>query len=276
MLAWSLEVVSLSAHILAVNAASVVGRAVRSLGGVASEVVLVDAGSSDGTAGVAEAACREVGAAFRCVSLSPASHPELFMRDVPSTWRREVPGPFTGLHVLCRFDLARNLGLDQCTCTYVAKLDADDEVLDPSGIAKACRFLDANPGADVVMCPYDVVGDGGEFPHKSMLYDRLWRSRPEARFTQAIHEYLPHKRYVGGLPNWAVTNMGRTRDYRDSRGAGARVPNRNYKVFLAEYERRGEAGESMDSHFLLSTIGEVEAADPALAVQLREVASRTL
>ena len=274
MLAWSLEVVSLSAHILAVNAAGVVGRAVRSLAGVASEVVLVDAGSSDGTVLATEAACREVGAAFRCVSLSPASHPGLFMRDEPATWFREVPGPFTGLHVLRRFDLARNLGLDQCTCTYVAKLDADDEVLDPSGIAKACRFLDANPGADVVMCPYDVVGDGGEFPHKSMLYDRLWRSRPEARFTQAIHEYLPHKRYVGGLPNWAVTNMGRTRDYRDSRGAGARVPNRNYKVFLAEYERRGEAGEVMDSRFLLSTIGEVEVVDPVLAAQLREAASR--
>ena len=137
---------SLSVHVLAVNAADVVGRAVRSLTGVADEVVLVDAGSSDGTPEVAEAACREAGAAFRCVPLSPATHPGLFMRDEPSTWRREAPGPFTGLHVLRRFDLARNLGLDQCAGTHVVKLDADDEVMDPAGISKACRFLDANPG----------------------------------------------------------------------------------------------------------------------------------
>jgi glycosyltransferase involved in cell wall biosynthesis len=266
--------VSLSVHVLAVNAADVVGRAVRSLSGVSSEVVLVDAGSSDGTPEVAEAACREVGAAFRCVSLSPLTHPELFMRDEPSTWRREVPGPFTGLHVLRRFDLARNLGLDQCSCSYVAKLDADDEVLDPAGIVKACRFLGANPRVEVVMCPYDVVGEGGEFPYKSMLYDRLWRNTPGARFTQAVHEYLCHKRYVGDLPNWAVTEMGRTRDHRDSRGVDSRVPRRNYKVFLAEYERREVAGEPMDPRFLLSTIDDVGEVDPGFAAQLRLAAAK--
>ena len=263
---------SLSVHVLAVNAADVVGRAVRSLSGVVDEVVLVDAGSSDCTSLVAEAACREAGASFRCVRLSPATHPELFMRDEPSAWRREVPGPFTGLQVLRRFDLARNLGLEQCSCPYVVKLDADDEVLDPAGISKACRFLDANPGVEVVMCPYDVVGASKEFSHFSMLYDRLWKNKPEARFAQAIHEYLPHKRYVGDLPNWAVTNMGRVRDHRDSRGAGARVPHRNYKVFLAEYERREVEGEVLDPHFLLSTIGEVGEVDPGFAAQLREAA----
>ena len=263
---------SLSVHVLAVNAADVVGRAVRSLSGVADEVVLVDAGSSDGTPDVVQDVCGVLGVSFRCVSLSPSTNPELFMRDEPSTWRREVPGPFTGLHILRRFDLARNLGLDLCTGTYVAKLDADDEVLDPAGIARACRFLDANPAVEVVMCPYDVVGASGEFPHKSLLYDRLWRNKPGARFVQAIHEYLGHKRYVRDLPNWAVTNMGRVRDHRDSCGEGARVPHRNYKVFLAEYERRGAAGEFMDPHFLLSTIGEVEEVDSAFAAQLREAA----
>ena len=77
---------------LPVNAADVVGRAVRSLSGVADEVVLVDAGSSDGTPDVVQDVCGVLGVSFRCVSLSPSTNPELFMRDEPTTWRREVPG----------------------------------------------------------------------------------------------------------------------------------------------------------------------------------------
>jgi glycosyltransferase involved in cell wall biosynthesis len=250
---------SLSVHVLAVNAADVVGRAVRSLSGIADEVVLVDAGSTDGTPDVVEATCREVGADFKCVFLSPATHPELFMLDEPSTWRREVPGPFTGIQILRRFDLARNLGLDQCTRPYVVKLDADDEVLDPVGILKVCRFLDGEPSVDVVLCPYEVSGWRGR-----VFYARVWRGSPDVRFVQAIHEYLVFGRVGAG--GSASTTMGETRDHRDCRWAGSRVDRRNYKVFLAEYERRVAAGELLDPRFLLSVIGDVE--DRSFALDL--------
>jgi hypothetical protein len=51
------------------------------------------------------------------------------------------------------------------------------------------------------------------------------------------------------------------------------VPNRNYKVFLAEYERRLSAGEELDSVFLSSTLGEVEVLDPDLARECRALAA---
>jgi glycosyltransferase involved in cell wall biosynthesis len=271
--------VRVSAHVLALDAAPTIGRALRSLVGVADEVVLVDSGSTDGTPDLAATFCSRAGMDFACVELSPARHPDLFLLDAPSTWSRPVPGPFTGRRVLRRFEMARNLGLDRCTGDVVVKLDADDEVLDPDGLARVCRFLAANPGVGPAKCPYEVVhesvsqagvgacevGGDGKLVEK-VLYDRVWRNEPGNRFRQAIHEYV-----WTGDSREAVTSLGTVRDHRDLVGLN-RIPNRNYKVFLAEYERRLAAGEELDSVFLRSTLGEVETLDPGLAGECRRLA----
>lgn len=271
-----------SAHVLAVNASATILRGLRSLLGVVDEVVLVDTGSGDGTPDLVAEFCSREGLGYDCVELTPVSHSDLFLLDVPSTWSRLVPGPFTGLRVLRRFELARNLGLDRCTGDVVVKLDADDEVLDLEGLAKVCSFLAASPGVGKVKCPYEVVhesasqagvgrcevGADGKLVEK-VLYDRAWRNSPEVRFRQAIHEYL----WVGDDLQEGLTNLGTTRDHRDLKGQ-CRVPNRNYKVFLAEYERRLAAGEELDPVFLMSTMGEVQALDPDLARECRAMASR--
>lgn len=267
-------------HVLAVNSSRTILRGLRSLLGVASEVVLVDAGSTDGTPDLVADFCAREGLAFDCVLLSPVRNPDLFLLDVPSTWSRPVPGPFTGLHVLRRFEVARNMGLDRCRGDVVVKLDADDEVLDLAGLAKVCDFLASSPGVGSVKCPYEVVqvaesqagvgkcevASDGRLVEK-VLYDRVWRNVPEVRFRQAIHEYL----WFEGLQE-GLTNLGTVRDHRDAVGS-CRVPNRNYKVFLAEYERRIQAGEELDPVFLLSTIGEVEVLDPELARECRALAA---
>jgi glycosyltransferase involved in cell wall biosynthesis len=265
-----------SAHVLAVDASATILRGLRSLLGVVDEVVLVDTGSGDGTPDMVAEFCSREGLGYDCVELSLTRHPDLFLLDVPSTWSRHVPGPFTGLRVLRRFDLARNLGLDRCTGDVVVKLDADDEVLDPRGLARVCWFVASNRGVGAVKCPYEVVhaagqsgvgrfevGRDGKLVEK-VLYDRVWRNIPEIRFRQAIHEYL----WFGGDLQEGLTNMGTVRDHRDLTGS-CRVPNRNYKCFLAEYERRLAVGEDLDSTFLLSTISEVEALDPELARECR-------
>jgi glycosyltransferase involved in cell wall biosynthesis len=249
----------------------------RSLLGVVDEVVLVDTGSGDGTPDLVASFCSREGLGYECVELTPMRYPDLFLLDVPSTWSRPVLGPFTGSRVLSRFDLARNMGLDRCTGDVVVKLDADDEVLDPEGLAKVCRFLSNSPGVAAVKCPYEVVrvsvspeeagrcrvGADGKLV-ESVLYDRAWRNIPEVRFRQAIHEFLS----FGDPLQEGLTNLGKVRDHRDLVGR-CRVPNRNYKVFLAEYERRLVAGEVFDQAFLTSTLGEVEALDPDLARECR-------
>jgi glycosyltransferase involved in cell wall biosynthesis len=275
--------VRVSAHVLAVNASGTIVRGLRSLLGVVDEVVLVDSGSTDGTPEVVEFFCMREGLAYDCVRLSPMKFPDLFLLDVPSTWSRPVLGPFTGLSILRRFDLARNLGLDRCTGDVVVKLDADDEVLDPGGLAKVCAFLATSPRVGAVKCLYEVVHEAGHRGGiracelagdgkwvEKVLYDRAWRNTPESRFRQAIHEYL----WFGDGLQEGLTNLGTVRDHRDAVGA-CRVPNRNYKVFLAEYERRVGAGEELDPVFLGSTLGEVEAVDPELARECRAISRGT-
>jgi glycosyltransferase involved in cell wall biosynthesis len=266
--------VNLSVHMLARNGAMVVERSLRSVVGIADEVVLVDSCSSDDTIRVASDFCARSGIHFDCVELTPMTHPDLFLLDVPSTWRRQVPGPFTGLRVLSRFDRARNFGLELCRGKYVLKLDVDDEISDPRGIAAICKFLDANSSVDFVMCPYEIVDKSGEVVER-VVYDRLWRNFRRIRFDLPVHEYLVGKCDVGHLTNWAVTTLGATRDWRDSTGEGSRIPNRNYKVFLAEYERIQASGEEVDvqyyMRFLTSTIREVEQVDLELAAEIHRL-----
>jgi glycosyltransferase involved in cell wall biosynthesis len=260
------------------DGARVVERGLRSLLGFADEVVLVDSASTDGTAAVAEDFCGKNGLAFQCVTLSPTSHPDLFLLDEPSTWRRPVPGPFTGLHVLKRFDLARNLGLDACRGKYIFKLDADDELVDARGVAHLVEVFEQCPWLDLGMHPYrSVAGQGSALAYLNLF----WRNKPEVRFTQAIHEW-----HLGGhevdvrtptgvarVPNHAATRRGLVLDHRDNKGEGTRIPHRNYKVILAEYERRLAAGEPLDSDFIDAVVGDVAEVDPDLAREMRRKAA---
>ena len=51
----------LSVHMLVLNAASVIERALRSVAGAADEICIVDTGSSDGTPDLVRYLCQDVG-----------------------------------------------------------------------------------------------------------------------------------------------------------------------------------------------------------------------
>lgn len=254
---------------LVLNGDTVVGRAIQSLAGYADEVVYVDSGSTDRTAEAIRAVCHDLGMGCCGVTLD-RNDDSMFFTDEQATWSRPVRGPFTGRRILRRWDVARNIGVDLCRGDYVFKLDADDEVVDKSGLGALLLHLDLNRSCDFVMCPYEVMDPTTEGAREIVtMQDRLWRRRPGRLFEGVIHERVSGKGLVDGRPNWTMVAQGlRVRDWRDNSGEGVRVPHRNYKVWLLEYERRVAAGEELDLHFMTSALDDAAAADPELVGSL--------
>ena len=270
----------LSLHMMVLNGAKVIERALRPFATLDGEVVVVDTGSTDDTPEIIQYLCESqfpedygLSARLRCriaARLTPESHPDLYFMDSASSWRTEMPGPFTGRPILRDWAAARNIGLEACTGEYILKLDADDEIVEGvENLPGTLKFLDAHPTTDFLMCPYEIMESPTQV-ETIVMYDRLWRNKHSIRFTQAIHEYLLGK---AGHLNWFMAAQGlRFRDWRDSPGEGVRIAHRNYKIFMWEYERMVAARMEMSPGFLLSTIGEVTEANPNLALSLLRMA----
>ena len=269
----------LSVHMLVLNAASVIERALRSVAPAADEICIVDTGSSDGTPDLVKYLCQDVGltGSERCrqgfvgvqiIRLHPDTHPWLYFKDEPSSWKRTIPGPFTGLPILRDWAYARNLGVEMCRGDWILKLDADDECLDPGGLAMAVRQLSVHPSIDYLVCPYEVMGTGGV--EMVTFQDRIWRNKPSIRFYLPLHERLSGRGTLpNGQANWLITAAGlRFRDWRDSTGSGVRVAHRNFKVLLAEQERLAAGGEQLDPTSLYDLGCEAIHADPGFALDI--------
>ena len=175
----------LSIHMMARDVAPQVARALRSLRlesvktGVATELVLVDTGSIDGTPEVAQATCRELGFGFELLLVPPVARPDLFFLDEPASYERKIPFPCSNTLLLGDWSVPRNLGLDSCQGDYVLKLDADDVYqLPPDDLIDLLDRLDREPEASFVRMPYEVM----VFPYCRdyvTSYTRIWRNRPE-------------------------------------------------------------------------------------------------
>ena len=248
------HVMRLSLHMMVLNGAGVVERALRPLGGIADEVVFVDTGSTDGTPEIIAEVAAGLGMACTAILMSPDTHPRDYFLDDPSSFRgRYAPisaerafffDDDDGLSWIPRdWSLCRNRALDACSGKYVLKLDADDEVMTPENVLPTLAYLDVRPDIDIVMCPYEVMTrprgsqcDAQAVEHTSM-YTRLWRRSTRIRFAEVCHENVDHARDPSGS-NWLMVPSGLVvRDWRDSRGAGVRPAHRNLKVLLLEYER---------------------------------------
>ena len=270
----------LSVHMLVLNAAGVIERALRSVAIAADEICIVDTGSSDGTPEIVKYLASDLGRLdVRCIRLNPDTHPWLYFKDEPSAWKRPVPGRFTGLPILRDWAAARNLGLAECQGDWILKLDADDECMTPSGLLKAVQQLAVRPSIDYLVCPYEIMSviPINDYLHPTGIemityQDRLWRNKSSIRFHLSLHERLLGRGTLpGGKTNWLLSAAGlRFRDWRDSTGLGVRIAHRNFKVLLAEYERRASRGEQMDPTSLYDMGGEVIDVDPVFALELFE------
>jgi len=222
----------LAVNMMVLNGAAVLRRCLLPLRGVVDELVVADTGSTDGTKQVLEEIATELGLArYRYERLHPCS--PAFLTDEQETWRRPLPGPFTGRRVPKDWAAIRNGVLDETTADYVLKLDADDEpVCPPENWLRTCDTLDAKQNVDVLYCPYDICDGRGNVTWRSM-YARLWRrvsgSGPSPRWTQSCHEMLSG--VTAQRTIYAAAGL-RVRDHRDSPGEGVRIAHRNLKVLL--------------------------------------------
>jgi glycosyltransferase involved in cell wall biosynthesis len=268
----------LSVHMLVLNAAGVIERALRSVALAADEICIVDTGSSDGTPETVKYLASDLGRMdVKCIRLRPSTHPWLYLTDEPSSWKRTIPGPFTGLPVLRDWAEARNRGLAECRGDWILKLDADDECMNPKGLLQAVHQLSARPGIDYLVCPYEIMGVTpiNNYLHPTEIemityQDRLWRNKPDIRFHFPLHERLLGR---GTLPdgkvNWLLSAAGlRFRDWRDSTGLGVRIHHRNFKVLLAARERLLAQGRDLEPTSLLDLGHESIGVDPAYALEV--------
>jgi len=257
----------LSLHMLVLNGAKVLDRALRPLSGIVDEICFTDTGSTDGTPEMILALAKTLRFDCQAVLLAPKTHPELYFIDEQASFKFQFPSSveFTGLPQLRDWADARNRSLACCDGDYVLRIDEDDEVLRPENILPTLSILDDHPQIDFVMCPYEIVL--GDIIDHTVSQHFFWRNKSERRFKYVLHEHIPGRSFDG--ENQIVAQSGLLfRDWRDSQGLGVRVPHRNFKVLLLEYERCEAAGLSVDGHILLTLADEGWPLDPEFALRL--------
>ncbi|MHB8731702.1 MAG: glycosyltransferase [bacterium] len=161
------EPLSLSVCLIVKDEVDDLARCLRSVAGLASDVVVIDTGSTDTTVDVA----RAHGARIARV-------------------------PWTG-----DFAQARNTSLGMARGDWILILDADEELED--GSHEILRALIADPDAEAYWCR--LISYLGDSPDDAQIveniYPRLFRRRPAYRFEGRIHEQvLPSLKRAGIEP----------------------------------------------------------------------------
>lgn len=266
------EKVPLSLHLMVKNGASVVGRLLDCVGPYLADVAVTLNDCDDDTRDVIEAKCRDyVVPRAHFVEVRAATHPDLYLLDVPETYRKgrslagEVyQGPFTGGKLLADWATARNLSWDACAADWRLFLDADDVLDDPECLPGLCRALDER-GIEVASSRYHYDHARSGRSRADAFRERLARNRSSIRWHGCVHERL-----VGYVPGRVAHVDGSlvARDLRDSTGDQIRVPGRNLKVLYAV--ARARDFEVTPRHMVyLAT--EAKVAMPSLAIKLAEM-----
>jgi len=148
----------LSLAMIVKDEADNLGRCLNSVQGVVDEIVVVDTGSSDNTVEIAE----KFGA-----------------KVIHYKWHND-------------FSAARNVSLEHSTGEWVMFLDADEELV-REDIPELKKLLEDAEHEGFFFNEFNFVGDKEEDGVVVNLAFRLWRNKPEYRFSGAIHEQIVAK-----------------------------------------------------------------------------------
>jgi tetratricopeptide (TPR) repeat protein len=178
-------------------------RCLRSVQGVVDEVIVVDTGSTDRTVAIAEGFGAKV-----------------------------YHFPWTG-----DFSAARNVSLEKATGDWIIFLDADEELVEGDG--PKLRELIASEGADgYYLTEINFVGDKPGIDAMINTAFRVFRNRPEYRFTGAIHEQIVAcvQKYGGrvAFSDVRINHYG----YLNQTSRGKKKIQRNLAILQEEVKKR--------------------------------------
>jgi len=154
---------SLSLVLIAKNEASVIARCLDSASSIASEMIVVDTGSSDETVAIAQ----------RCMA-----------RVINFPWCDD-------------FSAARNVGLEAARGRWILVLDADEYL--PEASLTALQALIGGPPD----CAYHLLNKSSSDDGKTGMVGkivRLFPNRPEIRFEWPVHEQVVTSLNRAGIP----------------------------------------------------------------------------
>jgi len=225
-----------SLFVMAKNAESCIGRLLSNL--IApdgrpyiSELALLLNDTEDATARIASDFCKQhqIDSVFDTVTRE--QNPGLYLLDTKATYETgrslvgEVyEGPFTESPMLANWSAARNTLWDSCNGAWRLFLDADDVIKDPESLPGLVNLLESE-GVEQAATRYIFELDSLGRPLGSSYRERLVKNVPHITWAYPVHEVL-----VGAARTAHVDGNLTVVDMRDNRGAGIRVPGRNFKV----------------------------------------------
>ncbi len=148
----------LSLAMIVKNEADNLGRCLKSVEDVVDEIIVVDTGSTDDTVAIAE----NFGA-----------------KVIRYPWQND-------------FSAARNVSLDHSTGEWVMFLDADEELV-KEDIPELKELLQSTQQEGFFFNEFSFVGEKEDDGGVVNPAFRLWRNKPEYRFTGALHEQIVAK-----------------------------------------------------------------------------------
>ena len=146
---------TLSLSLIVKNEEENLERCLSSVRGVADEIVLVDTGSTDRTAEIAQAHGARI-----------FHHP----------WQND-------------FAQARNAGLEQAQGDWILIMDADEE-LEPGSRERLKAVLEGPAPEALLMVVRNFLPPGPGARYDDLLHARLFRNRPTYRYVASVHEQI--------------------------------------------------------------------------------------
>lgn len=207
-----------------------------------SELVVVDTGSLDDTRSIITRLALEHHVPLVLLETSPRSHPDLYLEDSPRACGPELPGPWSGEHILADFGRARQMGWQEARQRFRMWLDADDVLAGGAALARVCERI-AGLRIDGALLPYNYSHD----QHGKVIC-RLERERIIDRESTPAGWHYPVHEVICPLSTAVVMHEGVEISH-GRHGPHPRRAFRNLKI-LRHWWRQNERNPQLDPRML--------------------------